>query len=110
MCAFDDCGDGLPENDEDLLQRVRLSVERSRLHGLHLMDIEVIGDTVVLSGEVATFHHKQLATEFARKVAGVAQVLNHLEVHRQRNDDKPRPLSAVRRRSRADETVDRKQS
>jgi len=66
--------------DEDLIRRVRLSVDRSRQHGLRLIDIEVVGDAVVLSGQVVTFHQKQLATAFARRVAGVIQVVNRLEV------------------------------
>ena len=72
---------------EDLARRVRLSVDRSHQQGLRLIDIEVVGDTVVLSGDVVTFHLKQLATAFARRVAGVAEVVNRLEVQNGRNDD-----------------------
>jgi osmotically-inducible protein OsmY len=74
-------------NAEDLARRVRLSVDRSHQHGLRLIGIEVVGDTVVLSGHVVTFHLKQLATAFARRVAGVVEVSNRLEVHDGRNDD-----------------------
>jgi osmotically-inducible protein OsmY len=72
---------------EDLVRRVRLSVDRSHQQGLRLIDIEVVGGTIVLSGQVVTFHLKQLATAFARRVAGVVEVVNRLEVHNGRNDD-----------------------
>ena len=53
--------------------------DRSLYQGLRLIDIEVVGDTVVLSGHVVTFHLKQLATVFARRVAGVVEVVNRLD-------------------------------
>jgi len=72
---------------EDLARRVRLSIDRSHQQGLRLIDIEVVGDTVVLSGHVVTFHLKQLATAFARRVAGVVEVVDRLEVCNGRTDD-----------------------
>jgi hypothetical protein len=86
MYASEDSGVEETVNVEDLARRVRLSVDRSHQQGLRLIDIEVVGDTVVLSGHVGTFHLKQLATAFACKVAGVVDVVNRLEVHNGRND------------------------
>ena len=43
--------------------------------------IQVVGDSVTLSGCVRSFHEKQLATEFVRRVAGVVGVLNRIDVH-----------------------------
>ncbi len=54
-----------------------------------MIDIEAIEGTVVLSGKVATFHQKQLATALAGKVAGVVEVMNHLEVDDGWKDGKP---------------------
>jgi osmotically-inducible protein OsmY len=65
---------------ESLVQRVRLSIDHGRLHGLRAIDIQMVGDTVILSGRVATFHHKQMATAFASRVAGVSEVTNWLTV------------------------------
>lgn len=110
MCALDDCGDGLHESDEDLLRRVRLSVERSRLHGLRLIDIEVNGDTVVLSGEVVTLHQKQLATALVRRVAGVVKVVNRLEVQNSRQEDGLGCTSHVCEHSPVDATGERRVS
>lgn len=37
---------------------------------------------LILSGEVRTYRHKQLAQECMRDVAGVEQIVNHLQVVR----------------------------
>ena len=68
--------------------------------GLRLIDIEVIGGTVVLSGKVATFHQKQLASALAGKVAGVVEVMNRLEVTDGGNDGNVRqPIGLYRQRA-----------
>lgn len=85
MYASEDSADQDTANLEGLARQVRLSVDRSRQHALRLIDIEVVGDTVVLSGHVVTFHLKQLATAFARRVPGVGEVVNLLEVRNGRD-------------------------
>ena len=85
MYASEESADQDTANGEDLARQVRLSVDRSRQHALRLIDVKVVGDTVVLSGEVVTFHLKQLATAFASRVPGVVEVVNRLEVHNGRD-------------------------
>ena len=107
MIRREDSGSTDLDDDEALAHRVRLSIDRSGLHGLRLIDVEVIGDTVILSGQVVTFHQKQLATSFARRVAGVIEVANRLEVHESwKHDGQGRPSNG-RGHRHADETVDR---
>jgi len=65
MYAHEDLADRDAADDEDLARQVCLSVDRSRQHALRLTDIEVVGDTVVLSEQVVTFHLKHLATACA---------------------------------------------
>ena|ERR1700722_14297515 len=77
-------------NAANLVRRVRLSIDQSRHSGLRLVDLEVIGSTVVLRGQVATFDQIQLATALVRKVDGVVEVMNLLEVHDDWEGDKPR--------------------
>jgi osmotically-inducible protein OsmY len=108
MSALEDSPDDEVAPVESLAERVRLSVDRSRMHGLRLIDIDVDGDKVVLSGQVVTFHQKQLATAFARRVVGVAEVVNHLEVKSGRNDDQQERASDVRWQHRAAKPIDRK--
>ncbi len=110
MYSNEQSEDWAANSAEELARRVRLSVDRSRMHGLRLIDIEVIGDTVVLSGQVVTFHQKQLATAFARRVAGVVEVVNRLEVHNGRNDDDQQRPGNVGWQRRAVEAIDRRTS
>lgn len=97
MYSCEDSRDRDASNAEDLIRRVRLSVDRSQLHGLRSIDIAVVGDTVVLTGQVVSFHQKQLATAFARRVAGVVEVANSLEVQSVPNSDHDKRSGNVRR-------------
>ena len=102
MHTFEDSADAELTNAERLVLRVRLSIDHAGLPALRLIDIEVIGSTVVLSGRVATFHQKQLATALASRVAGVVEVMNQLEVHDGAKDGKPhQPIGLYRQRREA---------
>jgi hypothetical protein len=89
MDAIEIAGDRELVTVQELARRVRLSVDHLGRPGLRLIDIEVNGNTVVLSGRVGTFHQKQLASAFAGRVAGVSKVFNQLEVHDGVRDDAP---------------------
>ena len=108
MSALEESPDDEVAPAETLAERVRLSVDRSRMHGLRLIDIEVEGGRVVLSGQVVTFHQKQLATTFARRVVGVVEVVNRLEVKSGRNDDQQERASDVGWQHRPAQAIDRK--
>jgi hypothetical protein len=95
---------------ESLARRVRLFIDHGRQPGLRLIDVEVIGSTVVLSGKVATFHQKQLATALASRVAGVVEVMNQLEVPDGGKDGKlQQPIGLYRQRREA-QRADRRPS
>ena len=64
----------------DLEGRVRLFLSSANRPSLRQIEVDVSGDSVVLSGCVQTFYEKQLASEFARRVAGVVRVVNQVEV------------------------------
>jgi osmotically-inducible protein OsmY len=81
---------------DDLATRVRLSLDRFPLRDVA---IDADGPTVTLRGSVASYYEKQMAQEFARRVAGVIRVVNSLRVQRDAsalpaNDVEPVPLSA----------------
>lgn len=65
----------------DLEGRVRQFLALANRPCLRDIEVQVVGDSVILSGCVGTFYEKQLATEFVRRVAGVVGVLNRIEVH-----------------------------
>jgi len=68
------------KHNDDLRRRVQLFLHNSNLPGLRHINIDVDGGHVVLSGQVQTFYERQLAGEFSRRVAGVLQVSDQLEV------------------------------
>ena len=59
----------------DLEGRVRQFLSAANLPALRYIGVQVVGDSVVLSGCVRTFHEKQMATEFARRVANASGCL-----------------------------------
>ncbi|MBX9792601.1 MAG: BON domain-containing protein [Pirellulales bacterium] len=74
------CHDAEPLEARDLERRVRLFLASAKRPSLRRIKVELVGDAVVLSGCVQTFYEKQLATEFAKRVAGVVSVVNRLAV------------------------------
>lgn len=64
----------------NLQKRVCQFLIAASVPGLRHIDVEVNQDSVVFSGSVQTFYAKQLASEFARRVAGVVNVVNLIEV------------------------------
>ena len=70
----------ITSHDDDLALRVRLFLSGRHRPALRNLEVTVRGGMVLLRGRVATFHHKQLAIEFTRRVAGVLRILDELVV------------------------------
>jgi osmotically-inducible protein OsmY len=66
--------------DQDLERRVALFVQQKQLTAGARLQIEAHRGVVTLTGTVGTFHQRQLLYSFARRVAGVVQVEDQLEV------------------------------
>ena len=66
--------------DQDLQRRVALFVQQKQLTAGARLQIEAHLGVVTLKGTVGTFHQRQLLYSFARRVAGVIQVQDELEV------------------------------
>jgi len=65
---------------QDLLQRVALFLQQMRLASSSRLKLEASGGVVTLAGEVPTFHERQRIYAASRRVAGVVQVIDRLEV------------------------------
>jgi hypothetical protein len=65
---------------EGLRQRVRLFLATSHIPTLRHVDVEIDGDVVLLRGKVRSYYEKQMALQFASRVAGVIQVVDSIEV------------------------------
>jgi len=63
-----------------LRNRVALFLGAASITEIRGLQVSVQQDTVVLQGRVHTFYHKQMAQEFTKRVAGVRNVRNLVEV------------------------------
>ena len=68
------------QQSQDLQQRVALCLYQRHLTFGSRLQIEARGGVVTLSGQVPTFHQRQLIHSFTRRVAGVIQVIDQLKV------------------------------
>lgn len=64
---------------EATLQAQR-ALAASQIYDLRALQVEYVGDALLLSGRVETFYHKQLAQEVVRNVAEGVPVVNDVAV------------------------------
>ncbi len=64
---------------EATLQAQR-ALAASPIYDLRALQVEYVGDALLLSGRVETFYHKQLAQEVVRNVAEGVPVVNDVAV------------------------------
>jgi osmotically-inducible protein OsmY len=64
-----------------LESRISLTIRKSPYLHAHQLRFEAHEGRVVLRGIVNSYFHKQMAQEAVRRVEGVDQVENQLEVH-----------------------------
>ncbi len=68
------------EVDQDLKQRVSGYLSSRQMYALRKLDVEAGQGVVTLTGQVASFHEKQVALNVCRRVAGVYDLVDHVEV------------------------------
>ena len=66
--------------DHELCARVRQFLALQHFPSLRKLDLTACGDTIVLYGSVPSFHERQLAVAFCRRVTGVHHVVDQLVV------------------------------
>ena len=66
--------------DRELARRVRNFLASKNVPGLRHLEVEVHGESVVISGRTKTFYEKQLASACCQRVAGVRHVCNRVVV------------------------------
>ena len=82
--------------DRDLQHRVALFIQQRQLsRGAHLT-VRARRGVVTLAGVVPSFHHRQLLYSLARRVAGVVQVEDELDVA-EFDDAEPEPKAPSQR-------------
>ena len=65
---------------ESCFQRARQALATSPIHAMREIRVAQDGETLVLSGRVKTFYHKQLAQEVVRAVAREIDLVNSINV------------------------------
>ena len=69
-----------PENDLDLARRVENYLHSKQVRSLKSVAVEADGGRVVLRGDVGSFYEKQLCLSCTRRVAGVLDLVDEIEV------------------------------
>ena len=66
--------------DEDLRHRVISYLATKHLPNLRKLDVDAVGGKVTLRGRLDSFHEKQIAIHSCRRVAGVRDLVDKLDV------------------------------
>jgi osmotically-inducible protein OsmY len=66
--------------DRDLERRVRNFLHDRHVPGLRHLAIQATGGTVTVRGRVQSFYEKQLYQECCRRVAGVIELIDSVDV------------------------------
>jgi len=64
----------------DVENRAKSALASSPIYILRELRVEKLDDCLLLSGQVDSFYHKQLAQEVVRAVAGGLKVINDVHV------------------------------
>jgi hypothetical protein len=64
----------------DLHTRAQAALANSPFFELHELQVEQRGGTLLISGNVSSFYHKQLAQEVVRSVCTGIEVTNSIQV------------------------------
>ncbi|MDX1962455.1 MAG: BON domain-containing protein [Pirellulales bacterium] len=70
----------MPVTDRELAERIVAFLFSRHVPGLRTLQVQVHNGVVTLSGKVLTFYEKQLCNQCFRRVAGVRQLINQVDV------------------------------
>jgi len=65
---------------ETARERAQAALNNSPVFDLRELNVEEVGDTLLISGRVTSFYHKQLAQEAVRSVVGPSSLMNEVHV------------------------------
>jgi osmotically-inducible protein OsmY len=68
------------ESDRDLERRVLSFLAARHVPGLRYLAVQATNGVVTVSGQVLTFYEKQLCNQCCRRVAGVMELINAVNV------------------------------
>ena len=65
----------------DVITQAQSALAKSPIHALRELHVQQQGESLILSGRVGSFYHKQLAQEVVRLVARDMLVVNTVDVN-----------------------------
>ncbi len=68
------------QSTSDLRGTAQSALAASPIAALHALRVEHVGQTLLLSGAVTSFYHKQLAQELVRVAVGQVELINSIDV------------------------------
>ncbi len=68
------------DDDLDLVRRVQIFLHSKQVRSLRGVSVRADRGTVVLRGEVNSFYEKQLCISCAKRVAGVLELVDEIQV------------------------------
>ena len=68
------------DSDRDLERRVMSFLAARHVPGLRYLAVQATNGVVTVSGQVLTFYEKQLCNQCCRRVAGVLELINAVDV------------------------------
>ena len=66
---------------KDVLTQAQSALAKSPIHALRELRVQLVGESLILSGRVGSFYHKQLAQEVVRRIASDLCVVNAVVVN-----------------------------
>lgn len=70
----------MPDFTEKVESRARTVLADSPVYRLRQLQVERVGDALMISGNVDTYYHKQMAQEVVRTVCDGVKVVNSISV------------------------------
>lgn len=68
------------EADRELLQQVKSSFHDRGYRSIRTLEIQIERGTAVLQGRVPTFYMRQIAVECVKRLTGVTQIIDRIDV------------------------------
>ena len=65
---------------EPILTQAKRALQESNFHDIRNLQVERANDSLVISGSVSCYYHKQQAQEAIRAVSGDLMVINEVDV------------------------------
>jgi osmotically-inducible protein OsmY len=78
------------DDSQDVVKSVQKSLEERGYHVLRTVSFCYERGVLILRGRLPTYFHKQLAQEAVRRIEGMAQIVNQIEV----TSEPPRRVSS----------------